>query len=133
MRTEGYPYIGIIYNWKGLKEENYIYTIEEMAEFDPVVLDQCLMEQDEWHNGGFCANKTYNAVCLHDEESLRSFLLGESNDSIDDMLDSNQDRNPEDYSDWYWANQLNNDLYGHRSNTLKKIVNKLGIPKEYCQ
>ena len=25
-----YPLFGIIYNWKGLKEENYLYTEEEL-------------------------------------------------------------------------------------------------------
>ena len=28
-----YPLFGIIYNWKGLKEENYLYTEEELKQF----------------------------------------------------------------------------------------------------
>ena len=36
---------GIIYNWKGLKEENYLYTEEELKQFDNELYEDLSQDQ----------------------------------------------------------------------------------------
>ena len=55
-----YPLFGIIYNWKGLKEENYLYTAEELKQFDKELYENCIAYPSEWHDStkAECAWKT---------------------------------------------------------------------------
>ena len=90
--------IGIVYNWKGLKEENYLYTLDEMAKYDFELLRDCLNNPD-----GF-------------------------NDSWNDDTELLKWENPDtDYSDWYWENVRDNDLYGEKSGTMKQALKKFGL------
>ena len=111
-----YPLVGIIYNWKGLKEENYLYTVEEMKKYDPQLLDDTLSNPNEFFSSQLieCANKTWEGILISNEEELYSFLTGELNDDIRD-------------GEWYWENVLSDDLYGYKSNTLSDIMDELGI------
>ena len=43
----GFPLFGIIYNWKGLKEENYLYTAEELRLFDEELYQDCMTKPDD--------------------------------------------------------------------------------------
>ena len=119
--------IGIIYNWKGLKEENYIYTLDELAELDMDLLIQCLTNPDEWHDSvkAECAWKTWRGKLLRSDAQIEGFLNGAYND----------DPYEDEYfvSDWYWANQISNDLYGVSSSTMSKELERFNVPKKLIQ
>lgn len=112
-----YPLFGICYNWKGLKEENYLYTTEELKRFDPDLYWDCVQSPDEWHDSTLadCGWKTWMATKIDNERQLRAFISGGYNDT---------EREAED-EDWYWENSLDNDLYGERSDTMKNVLNEL--------
>lgn len=116
--------IGIIYNWKGLKEENYIYTPLELAEYDPTLLTNCLTSPNEWHPSTLsdCAWKTWEGTLLESDDEIRSFLNGDYNSDYEDEC-----------ADWYWANEADNDLYGHTSHTMVNEIKRLNISEEYLQ
>ena len=119
-------FIGIIYNWKGLKEENYLYTLDEMAEFDFELLRDCLNNPDTFNDSqkSECANKTWEGRLIKTDEEIRAFLRGCSNSDVELL----KYKNPEtDYSDWYWENVLDNDLYGKKSETMKQNLDRLGF------
>lgn len=119
-------YIGIICNWKGLKEENYLYTLDEMADIDFPLLQACINDPDDLHSGWefASANKTYDGILLRNDNEVRDFLSGEFNTDIEAMKAINLDT---DYSDWYWENVENNDLFGKPSSTLKNVMDRLQI------
>lgn len=97
-----YPLIGVIYNWKGLKEENYLYTPEELKERDPELLERCLKHPVRFHEGNSPApNKTIEGRLLGDEERLKKFLNGFYNDTSRESIDP----------DWYWENSME-EIYG---------------------
>lgn len=107
-----YPLYGIIHNWKGLKEENYLYTAKELRTFDKELYDLCSESKDEWFDSGVpkCAWKTWRGRCLSNEGDVIDFLTGIFND------------NPDDIEGWYWENVEDNDLYGFRSDTLTSFI-----------
>ena len=107
---------GIIYNYKGIKEENYLYTAEELKKFDPQLYEDCMAEPCDWHDStmSVVANKTWAGTMLQDEDELRRFLTGVFNDSCDD-------------DEWYWCNVFANDLYGEKSNTMIDATMELNI------
>lgn len=110
-----YPLFGIIYNWKGLKEENYLYTEDELKQLDIELYKDCVENPDEWHDSqkADCAWKTWMGKLIKDEHELKLFIDGYYNDE------------PEENEDWYWENVENNDLYGVKSNTMKRIMEGL--------
>lgn len=123
-------YIGLIYNWKGFKEENYLYTLDEMAELDFGLLAKCInhptcfQESDKVE----CPWKTFEGRLLRSDEEVIQFLTGTWNDT------SRMDEDSEEYTeDWYWANQLNNDLYGVRSDTMRKAIGTYRVSESLCQ
>lgn len=117
-----YPLFGIIYNWKGLKEENYLYTEEELKQLDNKLYEDCMAKPDEWHDStkAECGWKTWMGVTIKNEGELIEFLNGEYNDTC----------SAEDDENWYWENIEENDLYGCKSNTMREALAKQMINKE---
>lgn len=111
-----YPLIGVIYNWKGLKEENYLYTPEELKERDPALLECCLKHVVGFHEGKSPApNKTIEGRLIGDEERLKKFLGGFYNDTSRESIDP----------DWYWENSME-DVYGKT-----KYTEMMGVAMQY--
>lgn len=118
--------IGIVYNWKGIKEENYLYTLDELAKYDLELLKDCLNNPDGFNDSSKAesANKTWMGRLLKTEEEVKDFLKGDWNDDIELL----KLENPEtDYSDWYWENVRDNALYGEKSGTMKQALEKFGF------
>lgn len=107
---------GIIYNWKGLKEENYLYTEEELKRFDEKLYEDCIAEPSKWHYStmAVCGWKTWDGILIDNENMLKKFLNGEFNDLERMEVDE----------DWYWDNIESNDLYGHASDTMRIALQK---------
>lgn len=120
--------IGIIYNWKGLKEENYLYTLDEMAKYDFELLKDCLNNPNVFNDStkSMSANKTFMGKLLKTDEEVESFLSGMYNDNIEEVKFNNPNI---DYSDWYWENIPDNNLYGEESDTMNIMLQKFYIPK----
>lgn len=112
-----YPLFGIIYNWKGLKEENYLYTAEELQQFDTELYERCMRAPDAWHDSDKieCAWKTWMGTMIYSEERLRHFLQGTYNDVFIEEEDDG----------WYWENVKDNDLYGCKSNTMLEALSEM--------
>lgn len=110
---------GIIYNWKGLKEENYLYTEEELKRFDNELYEDCIAKQGVWHDSkkAECAWKTWMGILIDNESMLNSFLDGKFNDVERMEVDE----------DWYWENVESNDLYGCISDTMQIALQKQRI------
>ena len=110
---------GIIYNWKGLKEENYLYTEEELKQFDNELYEDCIAKPNEWHDSKMpeCAWKTWMGILIDSEEMLEKFLSGGFNDLERMEVDE----------DWYWDNIEINDLYGYASDTMQNALEKLNV------
>ena len=110
---------GIIYNWKGLKEENYLYTEEELKRFDKKLYEDCMAKPNEWCYSTMpvCGWKTWDGILIDSEEMLEKFLSGGFNDLERMEVDE----------DWYWNNEENNDLYGYASDTMRKTLEKLNM------
>lgn len=118
--------IGIVYNWKGLKEENYLYTLDEMAKYDFELLRDCLNNPDGFNDSSKAksADKTWMGRLLKTEEEVSDFLKGGWNDDTELLKWENPDT---DYSDWYWENVRDNDLYGEKSGTMKQALKRFGL------
>ena len=127
-----FPLYGVIYNWKGLKEENSVYTEEQMRLYEPnvVVYKDVIYDDDDrysCYDAGFAPNKTYQIYKINNEEQLRAFLSGELNDDISYYEDSEggPDENGEygDWRDgWYWENVAENLWTGHENQTMQYIL-----------
>lgn len=113
-----YPLFGIIYNWKGLKEENYLYTEEELKRFDEELYNDCMEKPNEWHDSKLidCAWKTWMGFRIDGEYTLEKFLDGDYNDD-----------HVEDDNDWYWENSEDNDLYGYPSDTMSLALREMRV------
>lgn len=124
-------YIGIIYNWKGLKEENYLYTLDEMAKNDFGLLKNCIANPGVLCEGTLntSANKTYQGILLKNEIEVMAFLAGRYNADIEEMKENNPDT---DYSDWYWDNCTDNDFYDKKSETLENFITNYNIRVGVC-
>ena len=114
-----YPLFGIIYDWKGLKEENYLYTEEELKRFDKELYEDCMAKPYEWHDStkAECAWKTWMGFKIVGENFLKLFLSGQYNET---------EREEEDEG-WYWENVDSNDLYGCASNTMREALAEIKI------
>lgn len=108
-------YVGIIYNWKGLKEENYLYTLDELAEVDFKLLVECLNDPTTFILSQLipCSWKTWEGRLLKTEEEVIEFLSGKFNDDA-------KCNGP----DWYWENCVDNDLYGKDSYTMSEALER---------
>lgn len=73
-----YPVIGVIYNWKGLSETNYLYSLEEIEEKDNALYNGLMnySGNDQPIIDGFAAaaNKSSVGILLRDKEELKDFL-----------------------------------------------------------
>ena len=124
-----FPLYGVIYNWKGLKEENSVYTEEQMLEVDPPAV-YFAYNPDNWHDccdGAFTANKTYVVFKIYNQEQLQEFLSGKLNDDISfyDQSEGKPDENGEygDWRDgWYWENVAENLWTGCDNPTMQYIL-----------
>lgn len=107
---------GLIYNWKGLKEENSIYTASELAELDEAFVPE------ERYDGAVAANKTYMVIRLtgknqeETEQNIRRFLTGEYN---------KEEVMPHD--DWYWETVTENFFTGEQNPTTIDYIKKLQL------
>lgn len=118
-----YPLFGIIYNWKGLKEENYLYTAEELKQFDEELYNDCMNGLLlEWHDStkAECAWKTWMGFMIIGDDDLKMFLTGVFNEVDRLCLE-------DDNEDWYWENSRINDLYGHASPTMVNALSELKL------
>lgn len=116
-----FPLYGLIRNYKGLHEENCVYTEEQMRQYDPDVIEQLKIIENsnkdcKWTDAiPRWGNDTALVKLLHNEEELRLFLQGY--DNIDpDTYYQNDEENQKDengeYGDWrddyYFENTINN-------------------------
>ena len=110
---------GIIYDWKGLKEENSLYTAEQLKELDEAFVPQ------ERYDGAFWGNKTYMAFRLsgstseETDENIRAFLTGKYNESADMPY----------VEGWYWETVKENLFTGERNETTLEHIRRLQIPE----
>jgi hypothetical protein len=95
--------IAIIYNWKGLKEENYLYTPKQLRKAEPELYNDCVTNGHG--EGGFSADKTYMTNVIKTEEELTAFFNGDYNEDIEECKTNNPDIN---YDDWYWEFRTDN-------------------------
>ena len=101
----------IIYNWKGLKEENYLYTVEELQKRNPELCAGVIEFPEKWINDSFSANKTYVAKKVTSANELYDFIAGKFNDT--EMYEIDED--------WYWVLGdedlfgVNDDLFGQKN------------------
>ncbi|MDE6059371.1 MAG: ssDNA-binding domain-containing protein [Clostridia bacterium] len=113
------PLYGVVYNWKGLKEENTVYTAAQLSAEDPDFNPE-LDVQD----GAFAANKTYfvykltGATSEETAENVRAFMTGNMNDTFDGA------EMPEG---WYWETRTENLFTGGANPTTEKLIQYLGL------
>ena len=111
---------GIIYDWKGLKEENSIYTAAQLKE-----LDEAFVPEDRY-DGAIAANKTYMAIRLtgktpeETDQNVREFLTGRYNEAGD----------IEYIEGWYWETGEENFFTGEKNETTLEYIDRLQIPPE---
>lgn len=113
------PLYGVVYDWKGLKEENTIYTTEQLQEHMPGFDSQADLQE-----GAFDANKTYTVIKLNGSEEtetrykVQSFLTGKYNYA------------PEGIDDWYWETRSDNLFTGEANPTADKIIQYFNLKGE---
>lgn len=111
---------GLIYNWKGLKEENSLYTAALLKE-----LDEAFVPEDRY-DGAIAANKTYMAIKLtgktqeETDQNVRDFLTGKYNEAGD----------IEYIEGWYWETVDENFFTGEKNETTLKYIDRLHISPE---
>lgn len=111
---------GLIYDWKGLKEENSLYTGKQLKE-----LDAAFVPEDRY-DGAIAANKTYMAIRLtgktpeETDQNVRKFLTGKYNEAGD----------IEYIEGWYWETVEENFFTGEKNETTLKYIDRLNIPSE---
>lgn len=122
-----YPLYGIVYNWKCLKEENYLYTADELSQMDPDLLSGIRNSKEHYAEGAFWANKTYTGFELKTPEEVKRFLTG-SHNGLPCSIESDSYR--DDLREWYWESCILNDLFGQHSDTMELVASALNIPIE---
>lgn len=111
---------GIIYDWKGLKEENSVYTAAQLKELDEAFVPE------ERYDGAIAANKTYTAIRLtgqtseETDQNVREFMTGKYNE-LGDMPFVNG---------WYWETVTENFFTGEPNQTTIDYLDRLHIPQE---
>ena len=111
---------GLIYDWKGLKEENSLYTGKQLKE-----LDAAFVPEDRYE-GALAANKTYTVIKLTGEtpeetdRNVREFLTGKYNEDGDMPF----------VHGWYWETVDENFFTGEKNQTTIDYINRLNIPSE---
>lgn len=108
---------GIIYNYKGIKEENYIYTRTQLEKLVPSFVPDV-----DNYEGSFSANKSYYAFKLNGENEQ------ETKNNVRQFLTGGNNLVSEEGFDWYWET-LKTDLFtGYENETAINIIEQqLGL------
>lgn len=126
---------GIVYNWKGLKEENYLMTGEELMEYDDALYLETMNSPERYSEGGSCGWKTWRCHRLDTPEEVRGFLTGTYNGFPSEISPDNYSDydNPfqvvDDLDEWYWETCTDGRDFG-TADTVKRAIEILQIPKE---
>ena len=110
---------GIIYNWKGLKEENSLYTESQLKELDEA------FKPEERYDGAIAANKTYMAFRLtgnsqeETERNIREFLTGKYNQ--EEVIPT---------EGWYWETVDSNLFTGEPNATTAEYIQRLNLSEQ---
>ncbi len=110
---------GIIYNWKGLKEENSLYTESQLKELDEA------FKPEERYDGAIAANKTYMAFRLtgnsqeETERNIRDFLTGKYNQ--EEVIPT---------EGWYWETVDSNLFTGEPNATTAEYIQRLNLSEQ---
>lgn len=121
-----YPMFGIVYNYQCQKEENYLYTAEELMNFRPDLYADVMDSNDGSAEDAFDASRTIICYLLKGEEDVKNFLTGSRNSL---PVSPESDDYEDVVADWYWESDLDNDLFGAKSETMSQIVELLDINK----
>lgn len=93
------PVFGIVLDYKGLKEEKFLYTEKELEKRDPELLQKCKMNPNHYEDSTWgTANKTISGIMIENTYDLKKFF----NNVVDDTKSKNED--------WYSMNCIH-DLY----------------------
>lgn len=111
---------GLILNYKGLCEKNYLYTETQLKKLDKNFIPK-------GYEANIASNKTYKVIPLNTEKEIEKFLCGVYNscDCEDDnieMLDS-----------WSYQTQFDCLFTGKLNEVVKKWVLKLEISLDDTQ
>lgn len=109
------PLYGVVYNWKGLKEENSVYTAAQL-----MALDENFNPEYEVQDGAFAANKTYITYRLNSEDDVKAFLTGSKNDTFDGA---------EIPEGWYWETTTDNLFTGEPNQTTIALIDYFSLTK----
>lgn len=115
------PLYGLIYNWKGLKDENTVYTAEQLIAEDPS-FNPDLDLQD----GGFAANKTYmiyklnGATVEETADNVKAFMTGKKNYEAEQR----------DIDGWYWETNTENLFTGRPNPTVETLIKHFNLTPE---
>lgn len=110
---------GIIYDWKGMKEENSLYTVKQLKALDESYIPQ------ERYDGALWGNKTYMAFRLtgrtpeETDDNIRAFLTGKYNETGDMPY----------IEGWYWETVEENLFTGEKNETTLEHILRLQIPE----
>lgn len=134
--TEQTPSLfGIVYNWKGQKEENYLMTGEELMEYDDGLYQDVMLSPDRCGEGASCGWKTWTCYRLDTPEEVKGFLTGSHNCFPSELSPDNYSglHNPfqviDDLESWYWETPTDGRDFGTKD-TVKMAIEILQIPEE---
>lgn len=116
------PLFGVIYNWKGLKEENSLYTLAQLKAHD-----QYFNPELDRQDGAFATNKTYiiyklnGAMGEETAANVKAFLTGSKNDNFDgaEMPDG-----------WYWETTTDNLFTGEKNQTAEVLIKHFNLSEQ---
>ena len=113
---------GVVYNYKGLLEENYVYTETQLKE-----LDESFIPDVDEYEGAFVANKTYTVYKLSrntKEETIknvREFMTGVYNNEYEPTVND----------EWYWETRTSELFSGSNNNpTTIEWIARLGVTEK---
>lgn len=115
---------GLIYNWKGLKEENYVYTRSQLHK-----LDENFDAKADRYDGAIAANKTYMVRRLQGEteeeteQIVRDFLTGKYNEE-----DLGSEAEP--VAGWYWETVTEDFFTGEKNETAEALIHLFGLRED---
>lgn len=124
MKEVKFPVIGVICDWSGYSEHNYLYTPKQLSDRDPDLLYRLIAEETgsiitKRKNTAFVqsdvlsdTNKTAVGFLIENRKMLFSFLSGFYNE------------NKENNESWYWEN-VEFDLYALKDTKLMKRALKM--------
>ncbi len=113
---------GVVYNWKGLKEENSVYTAEQLQ-----AVDEDFKPELDRQDGAFAANKTYivyklnGATVEETAANVKDFMTGGKNDDFDGS------EMPEG---WYWETTTDHLFTGGKNATVETLIKHLNLSEK---